>query len=128
LQHRAEPATRMAGFRSVEIKKESAALGRYVSLMTMENAIGLEFRAAIIVGCEANCASTDLPYVDKLNSRFPQTLKFDPLLLYTACTRARERLIITSSGPITDLLTAALSPLSQARSGQSPSDLGDKST
>ena len=64
----------------------------------MDNAIGLEFRAVIVLGCEeANFLSAEFGMMPE-QAQDVETQ--ERRRLYVACTRARERLIITSNGPM----------------------------
>lgn len=104
LRARAERAARMAGLRSVELFKETAAEGSYITLTTMENAIGLEFRAVIVIGCEAESRHDYSVGLKDTRIQYREDVRSEAARLYIACTRARERLILTSAGPMSSLL------------------------
>lgn len=104
LKSRAVPATRQAGLRYVELYEKSKAEGSYVTLTTISKAIGLEFRAVLLIGCDEETPCICSGCTSGETHHRPITRHLDRAELYTACTRARERLMITSSGAMHPVL------------------------
>jgi superfamily I DNA/RNA helicase len=66
----------------------------------MHRAKGLEFKAVLVMGCDDKL----LPMrtvIDRLTDKVDRDafMEQERHLLYVACTRARERLLVTHSGP-----------------------------
>ncbi len=77
-----------------------------VAVGTMHRAKGLEFKAVIIAGCDHNV----MPYARVLDRCVDEEEKREFVgqerrLLYVACTRPRERLLVTSVGEASRFLT-----------------------
>lgn len=71
----------------------------------MHRAKGLEFRAVAVVACDRDV----LPLSSRLlatpdPARWQDVLDAERHLLYVACTRARERLLVTAVSPASELL------------------------
>ncbi len=76
-----------------------------LALGTMHRAKGLEFKIVVVLGCDADLLP--LGHVLKRLSSDADRQEFidkERHLFYVACTRARERLIITSTGPTSHFL------------------------
>ncbi|MGH9628906.1 MAG: 3'-5' exonuclease [Bryobacteraceae bacterium] len=100
LEKRAEPACKAAGVTCRELSDESPLSGSDVSVGTMHRAKGLEFKAVVVMGCDDKM----LPMravLDKLSDSADRGafIEQERRLFYVACTRARERLLVTHSGP-----------------------------
>jgi superfamily I DNA/RNA helicase len=104
LHERAEAALASVGMRSR--RGIDTATANAVALTTIQLSIGLEFRAVIVLGCEAESMDTmteaeqDLDETELLHRRMSA--------LYVACTRAREMLFLTSAGPMKELIVRAM--------------------
>ncbi len=98
LQERAEPVLARCGIETCHLTDDTASLVEHAALGTMHRAKGLEFKAVLVVGCESEL----LPLTWVLNSLEPSEqdsfVEQERNLLYVACTRARERLLLTSVG------------------------------
>lgn len=104
LRRRAETALRISGFRGSKVKNSSRPQGRYIALTTMDNAIGLEFRAVVAIGCEeSNFLSAEFGMTPEQAQNIETQ---ERRRLYVACTRARERLVLTSAGPMTHFISS----------------------
>jgi len=100
LKQRAEAACARAGVACRELSDESPVSEATISIGTMHRAKGLEFKAVIVLGCEEKL----LPMrslLDRLSDPSDRDafVEQEKHLLYVACTRARERLVVTHSGP-----------------------------
>lgn len=76
-----------------------------VAISTMHLAKGLEFKAVIVMACDDEV----LPSQDRIDSitdhaDLEDVYKTERHLLYVACTRARDRLLITSTDPSSEFL------------------------
>lgn len=76
-----------------------------LSLCTMHLAKGLEFRAVVVMACDDEV----LPLAERIESAGDDTeleeiYTTERHLLYVACTRARDYLLVTSGGPSSEFL------------------------
>lgn len=102
---RAEAAVKEAGleFKVLDNKVESAS-GR-VSISTMHLAKGLEFRAVAVMACDDEV----IPLQERIetvgeDSDLKEVYDTERHLLYVACTRARDYLLVTSVEPASEFL------------------------
>jgi hypothetical protein len=77
----------------------------HVSIGTMHLAKGLEFRAVVVMGCDGEV----VPLQERIESAGDESELEDIYnterhLLYVACTRARDHLLITSAGDASEFL------------------------
>lgn len=77
----------------------------YVSICTMHLAKGLEFRAVAVMACDDEI----IPLQERIetvgdDSDLQEVYDTERQLLYVACTRARDRLLITSVEPASEFL------------------------
>ncbi len=77
----------------------------YASLCTMHLAKGLEFRAVVVMACDDEV----LPLQERIETTVEQSdleevYNTERHLLYVACTRARDHLLITSVDPASEFL------------------------
>ena len=100
LRERAEPACRKAGVEFRELSDDSSVVADAVSVGTMHRAKGLEFKAVLVMGCDDKL----LP-MRSVMGRLSDAADRDAFveqeqrLLYVACTRGRERLLVTHTCP-----------------------------
>lgn len=93
------PAVKAAGYDWHLLRDDEAVTGNDVSIGTMHRAKGLEFKTVAVVGCN----SSDLPF-KKVLGRLTDASDRDAFveqersLFYVACTRARDRLMISHAG------------------------------
>jgi len=76
-----------------------------VSVCTMHLAKGLEFRAVAVMGCDDEV----LPLQERIeaiadDADLEEVYNTERHLLYVACTRARDHLLITSVEPSSEFL------------------------
>jgi superfamily I DNA/RNA helicase len=82
----------------------------YVSVSTMHLSKGLEFRAVAIMGCDDEV----IPLQERIETVTDEAdlegvYNTERHLLYVACTRARDHLLITSTEPASEFLQDMLS-------------------
>ncbi len=99
LSERVEPALKLAKLKSVRLADETVPEDGKVAVGTMHAAKGLEFRAVVLMGCD----HASLP-LRSVASKIADAVEREDFieqerhLLYVACTRARERLMVTWTG------------------------------
>lgn len=102
-----EHALKSAGIRSVDLAKASED-DDAVRIGTMHRMKGLEFRCVVVAGVSAKlvpAASAVTPVADDKQTH-QQDLERERCLLFVACTRAREELLVTWHGEPSPFLTA----------------------
>src|SRR5439155_7132969 len=77
----------------------------YVSISTMHLAKGLEFRAVVVMACDDEI----IPLQARIESvaddaDLEEVYNTERHLLYVACTRARDSLLVTSVDPASEFL------------------------
>jgi superfamily I DNA/RNA helicase len=102
---RAEQAAQAAGLSSTVLDETLEPRRGHVSLMTMHLAKGLEFRAVLVMACDDEI----LPLNDRIASvgddaDLEEVYNTERHLLYVACTRARDHLMITGVDPASEFL------------------------
>jgi hypothetical protein len=103
---RARAAVEAAGLRWVELSEQAVEAEGRVLIGTMHLAKGLEFKAVGVLACDDGV----LPLRERLEAVADETELDDVFeterhLLYVACTRARDRLLITAVRPASEFLT-----------------------
>ncbi len=85
-------------------EKISTTVG-YISLCTMHLAKGLEFRAVAVIACDDDVIPLQAR-IDKVTdeSDLEEVYNTERHLLYVACTRARDHLLVTSVEPTSEFL------------------------
>lgn len=78
---------------------------RVVSVCTMHLAKGLEFRAVVVMACDDEV----IPLQERVEAvtdeaDIEEVYNTERNLLYVACTRARDRLLVTSASPASEFL------------------------
>ena len=76
-----------------------------VSICTMHLAKGLEFRAVVVMACDDEI----IPLQERIetvgdDADLQEVYDTERQLLYVACTRARDHLLVTSVGPASEFL------------------------
>jgi hypothetical protein len=102
---RARAAVKDAGlaFRILDEKVETTS--GYVSISTMHLAKGLEFRAVVVMACDDEV----IPLQGRIttvadDADLEEVYNTERHLLYVACTRARDHLLVTSVDPASEFL------------------------
>ncbi|MCC7134391.1 MAG: DEAD/DEAH box helicase [Gemmatimonadales bacterium] len=102
---RARAAAAKAGLKVRELDPGMDTRGADLSLGTMHLAKGMEFRAVAVMACDDEV----LPLQSRIESvtdgsDLEEVYVTERQLLYVACTRARDRLLVTASGPASEFL------------------------
>ncbi|OPY70419.1 MAG: ATP-dependent DNA helicase UvrD2 [Syntrophorhabdaceae bacterium PtaU1.Bin034] len=102
---RARAAADRSGFpyKILDEKVETAA--GHISISTMHLAKGLEFRAVVVMACDDEI----IPSQERIetvadDADLEEVYNTERHLLYVACTRARDHLLVTSSGAPSEFL------------------------
>ncbi len=102
---RAREAVRRAGMSAKELNERSDGTPDRVTVGTMHLAKGLEFRAVAVIACDDEV----LPLQSRIENVADQadledTYSTERHLLYVACTRARDHLLVTGVVPASEFL------------------------
>jgi mRNA-degrading endonuclease RelE of RelBE toxin-antitoxin system len=102
---RARTAVRSAGATAVELSDRVEAEEGKVAISTMHLAKGLEFRAVAVMACDDEV----VPLQERIEtvadeSDLEEVYNTERHLLYVACTRARDRLLVTGVKPASEFL------------------------
>lgn len=102
---RARAAVTAAGLPLEELSERQVDVGDSVALGTMHLAKGLEFKAVVVMACDAEV----LPSAERIEavieeSDLDDVYETERHLLYVACTRARDRLLVTGVSPASGFL------------------------
>ena len=98
--NRARKASKSAGYPAFELTDKADAEPGSISISTMHLAKGHEFRAVAVMACDEEI----LPSEERLDlasdeSELEEIFDTERHLLYVACTRARDHLLITGTKP-----------------------------
>ena len=99
IQNRVYAAVKAAGLEAFNLEADEAPPGSRVAIGTMHRSKGLQFRAIAVMGVEEGTVP-----LGSVRSRQPDEaaqrafVEMERNLLYVACSRARERLLITGVG------------------------------
>jgi superfamily I DNA/RNA helicase len=78
----------------------------------MSLAEGLEFRAVVVMGCDEGVLPLDERVADAADeAELDDIYETERRLLYVACTRAREHLLLTGATPTSEYLADFTSDL-----------------
>jgi superfamily I DNA/RNA helicase len=102
---RARAAVEAAGLSVVELSERAITLGDRVAIGTMHLAKGLEFKAVAVMACDEDI----LPLAERIDaiveeSDLDDVFETERHLLYVACTRARDRLLVSAVAPGSEFL------------------------
>lgn len=102
---RARQAVTKAGLLFKVLDEHVETTHGHVSISTMHLAKGLEFRAVAVMACDDEI----IPLMSRIeavadDSDLEEVYNTERHLLYVACTRARDHLLVTSSGPASEFL------------------------
>lgn len=102
---RARQVARTAGINAVEITEAPETLDGSASILTMHLAKGLEFRAVLVMACDDEI----VPLQDRVaavadDSDLEEVYNTERHLLYVACTRARDHLMVCGVNPASEFL------------------------
>jgi hypothetical protein len=102
---RARQAVKSAGLDAVELDEGFEPSSGKVAISTMHLAKGLEFQAVVVAACDDEV----LPFQARIeavsdDSDLEEVYNTERHLLYVACTRARDHLLITGVNPASEFL------------------------
>ena len=102
---RARIATKAAGVRAVELSEKVEVEDGAVSISTMHFAKGLEFRSVVVMACDDEV----IPQSERIESvaddaDLEEIYNTERHLLYVACTRARDHLLVTGVNPLSEFV------------------------
>jgi superfamily I DNA/RNA helicase len=102
---RATHAARKADFTTVDLARHAGGVSGSVAVGTMHLAKGMEFRAVAVVACDDEV----LPLQSRIESvgdesDLEEVYTSERHLLYVACTRARDHLLVTAVSPASEFL------------------------
>lgn len=97
---RARNAVRLAGQTPMELSERSEDAASRVSVGTMHLAKGLEFKAVAVMACDDEI----LPLQERIETvadeaELDEVYETERHLFYVACTRARDRLLVSGVKP-----------------------------
>jgi superfamily I DNA/RNA helicase len=102
---RATGAAKQAGIPYVILDENGDGKDGHISISTMHLAKGLEFRAVAVMACDDEI----IPLQERIetvgdDADLQEVYDTERQLLYVACTRARDHLLITSVDPSSKFL------------------------
>src|SRR5688500_5746126 len=102
---RAAAAVRAAGVGAVVLREDMRSSRNHISIATMHLSKGLEFRAVAVMACDDEV----LPLQERIESiaddaDLEEVYETERHLLYVACTRARDHLMISGLAPASEFL------------------------
>lgn len=116
---RARDAVKAAGLAYKILDEHVETTSDHVSICTMHLAKGLEFRAAAVMACDDEI----IPLQERIetvgdDADLKEVYDTERHLLYVACTRARDSLLVTSVAPASEFLDDMIPQDSRRPSGQ----------
>lgn len=102
---RARSAVKAAGLRAVELSEKVEVEHGAVAISTMHFAKGLEFRSVAVMACDDEV----IPQSARIESvaddaDLEEVYNTERHLLYVACTRARDYLLVTGAAPVSEFV------------------------
>lgn len=102
---RAKAAVKEAGLAFRILDEHVETISDHVSISTMHLAKGLEFRAVVVMACDDEI----IPFQERIetvgdDADLQEVYDTERHLLYVACTRARDHLLVTSVEPASEFL------------------------
>ena len=103
--NRAKAPVKLSGLPFKVLDEHVETTSGHVSISTMHLAKGLEFRAVAVMACDDEI----IPLQQRIesvgeDSDLQEVYDTERHMLYVACTRARDHLLITSAGPASEFL------------------------
>jgi superfamily I DNA/RNA helicase len=84
---------------------ERAGFGDQVAISVMHLAKGLEFRAVVVMACDQDVLPLESRIAEAADEgELDDIYETERQLLYVACTRARDRLLVTGVAPGSEFL------------------------
>jgi superfamily I DNA/RNA helicase len=102
---RALAAVQQAGLAAHKLDHDLQLIPDHVAVSTMHLAKGLEFRAVLVMACD-NEVIPSQERIEQISdeSDLDEVYNTERYLLYIACTRARDQLLVTGVSPASDFL------------------------
>ena len=102
---RAENAVRLAGHAAVQLDSGSEPADGKIAIATMHLAKGLEFRAVVVAAVDDGVVPLE-SRIEAITDEadLAEVYTTERHLLYVACTRARDHLLITAVNPVSEFL------------------------
>ena len=102
---RASKAVQKAGLLFKVLDEQIETISGYASIGTMHLAKGLEFRAVVVMACDDEI----IPLQERIetvgdDADLEDVYNTERQLLYVACTRARDHLLVTGVAPASEFL------------------------
>jgi UvrD-like helicase C-terminal domain/AAA domain len=102
---RARAAAKAAGVLAVELSEKVEVEDGAVAISTMHFAKGLEFRSVVVMACDDEV----IPQSERIESvaddaDLEEVYNTERHLLYVACTRARDNLLLTGVAPVSEFV------------------------
>ncbi len=102
---RAQAAVKEGGLAFKVLDEHVETVSGHVSISTMHLAKGLEFRAVVVMACDDEI----IPLQERIetvgdDADLQEVYDTERHLLYVACTRARDHLLVTSADPASEFL------------------------
>lgn len=102
---RAQEAVGSSGFKYRILDAHLDILNGHVSIGTMHMAKGLEFRAVVVMACDDEIVPLQARIETVTDDAdLSEVYETERQLLYVACTRARDQLLVTSGGDASEFL------------------------
>jgi len=94
-----------AGARAVELNDKVEVEDGAIAISTMHFAKGLEFRSVVVMACDDDV----IPQTDRIeavadDADLEEVYNTERHLLYVACTRARDHLLVTGVSPVSEFV------------------------
>ena len=108
---RAQAAVKESGLTFKILDEHVETASGHVSISTMHLAKGLEFRAVVVMACDDEI----IPLQERIetvgdDADLQEVYDTERHLLYVACTRARDNLLVTSVEPASEFLDDLQTP------------------
>ncbi len=102
---RARSAVKAAGQEAVELSDKIETDANRIAIATMHYAKGLEFKSVVVMACDEEVVplQTRIETVTD-EADLKEVYETERHLLYVACTRARDRLLVTAVDPASEFL------------------------
>ena len=107
---RARAAVKQSGVRFVELSDRIEVEDGAVAISTMHYAKGLEFRSVVVMACDDDV----IPQLERIetvadDADLEEIYNTERHQLYVACTRARDRLLVSGISPVSEFVDDFLS-------------------
>ena len=102
---RAVAAVEAAGYSAVDLAQHAGGVSGNVAVGTMHLAKGLEFRAVVVAACDDEVLPSQAR-IERVGDQaeLDEVYTTERHLLYVACTRARDHLLVTGVEPASEFL------------------------